>query len=60
MKRKVALIQFDARPEQVERNLGGCALFAADGSVLAAANRNGREEILLHDLDLQPGHFISP
>jgi len=30
--------------------VGGCAVFSADGEVLAAANREGREEILLHDL----------
>lgn len=31
---------------------GGCVAYAADGRVLAAANREGREEILLLDLEL--------
>ena len=30
---------------------GGCVVYAADGSVLAAANREGREEILHHTLE---------
>ncbi len=29
---------------------GGCVVYAADGSVLAKANREGREEILLYNL----------
>ena len=29
---------------------GGCAVYSGSGEVLAAANREGREEILLHDL----------
>lgn len=29
---------------------GGCVVYAATGEVLAQANREGREEILLHDL----------
>lgn len=31
---------------------GGCVIYSADGAVLARANREGREEVLLHDLDL--------
>lgn len=31
---------------------GGCVVFAADGAVLAKANRAGNEEILIHDLEL--------
>ena len=29
---------------------GGCTFYSATGDVLAAANRDGREEILIHDL----------
>jgi len=29
---------------------GGCVVYGADGEVLAKANREGREEILYHDL----------
>ena len=32
--------------------VGGCAVFGADGAVLARANREGREEMLLHDLEV--------
>jgi predicted amidohydrolase len=31
---------------------GGCAVFSPDGTVLAKANREGREEILFHDLEV--------
>jgi predicted amidohydrolase len=31
---------------------GGCVVYGANGAVLAKANREGREEILLHDLIL--------
>lgn len=31
---------------------GGCVVYGADGEVLAKANREGREEILFHDLSL--------
>jgi predicted amidohydrolase len=33
---------------------GGCVVFSASGEVLAKANREGREEILLHELEI-PG-----
>ena len=32
--------------------LGGCAVYSAAGELLASADRTGREEILLYDLDL--------
>ena len=32
---------------------GGSAVFSADGDVLAKANREGREEVLIHDLEIQ-------
>jgi predicted amidohydrolase len=32
--------------------VGGCVVYSATGDVLAAANREGREEILIHDLAL--------
>lgn len=31
---------------------GGCAVIAADGEILARANMDGREEILLYDLEI--------
>lgn len=31
---------------------GGCIVYGPDGAVLAKANRNGREEILIHDLQI--------
>jgi len=31
---------------------GGCAVYSAGGEVLAAANRKGKEEILIHNLEL--------
>ena len=31
---------------------GGCAVYAADGALLASANRDGRKEVLIHDLEL--------
>ena len=31
---------------------GGSAVFSAKGDVLASANREGAEEVLLHDLQL--------
>lgn len=31
---------------------GGCIVYGPDGAVLARANRNGREEILIHDLQI--------
>ena len=34
--------------------MGGCVLFGADGRVLAAANREGREEILHYVLTVSP------
>lgn len=34
---------------------GGCVLYSATGRVLARANRDGREEILLHDLRISQG-----
>lgn len=34
--------------------IGGCVVYSATGEVLASANREGREEILLHELEL-PG-----
>ncbi len=33
---------------------GGCVVYGADGAVLAEANRDGREEILYHDLQIPP------
>ncbi|MCH2202862.1 MAG: carbon-nitrogen hydrolase family protein [Fuerstiella sp.] len=37
----------------VNYTTGGCVVYSADGEVLAKANREGREEILIHDLELQ-------
>ena len=31
---------------------GGCVIYSAEGAVLAKANRAGREEILIHDLEI--------
>ena len=31
---------------------GGCVVYSSTGDVLAKANRDGREEILLHHLEL--------
>ena len=31
---------------------GGCVIYSADGEVLAKANREGREDVLVHDLDV--------
>ena len=36
----------------VNYTTGGCVVYSSDGEVLAKANREGREEILIHDLDV--------
>ena len=34
---------------------GGCVVYSAEGEPLACANREGNEEILIHDLVLRRG-----
>ena len=36
----------------VNNTTGGCVVYSAGGEVLAKANREGREEILMHDLNV--------
>jgi hypothetical protein len=31
---------------------GGCVVYSVDGEVLVKANREGREEILIHNLEI--------
>lgn len=33
---------------------GGCVVYSSEGEVLAKANREGREEIVLHNLEIRP------
>jgi predicted amidohydrolase len=53
--RLVARVTFDTiqRGVAMHKTMGGSLMYSADGKVLASANREGREEILYHDLETE-------
>jgi hypothetical protein len=36
-----------------EKCEGGCAIYGSNGEALAKANREGREEVILHNLEIR-------